>query len=209
MDSKTSDNRKKTANRCLELLNQLKSGGESGVTLWNKEIGAIRNPTFIDFRNSDLGNVDISAAEFSVGLKFSKSNFTHAIMAKTLFQSADLRACDFRSANLNGAKLTNCNLSKSDFSASNCEHAVFSDCDLRKVNFHNANLCNASLANCLLQGANFTGAHLIETNFHQAEFDDHTKWPHGFLPVIGTLKYRGTGKDPLIAANVSSMAQED
>ena len=94
------------------------------------------------------------------------ADLTNANLTEANLQGADLTNANLRYANLTDADLTNANLQGADLT-----EAILTDADLT-----NANLQGAVLTNADLQGAILTNANLRYTNLTGADLD-FSAWP--------------------------------
>jgi hypothetical protein len=77
----------------------------------------------------------------------------------------------------------------------NLTHATRMGINLRGADLRNADLALAELAWMDLRGADLTGALLNSMSLDFVKFDEHTKWPDGFVPG-GRMEWKGKGPDP-------------
>lgn len=124
-----------------------------------------------------------------------KAHFEGAVLSEL-----NLRGADFREADLRGAILTRSSFLRTqsgvqaDFTKANLEGAnllgaVLEDVDFRQASLRGADLTVANLMGADLSGADLTGAVLEGTNLNDATYDKLTRWPEGFDPGAGALRW--------------------
>ena len=82
---------------------------------------------------------------------------------------------------LENASLENANLAGYDLSK-----ALLSNANLATANLEGANLSKANL-----RGADLSNANISNVNWDAARYDNRTKWPEGFDPVVAGLTLVG------------------
>jgi Uncharacterized low-complexity proteins len=168
-DRSAKDDMEQQKQSLLELL----KAGSKGVMSWNNLTPKERT-NFNPFKKTDLKGQELENVRFIGGYN----------------TTLDMQSSCFDGANLSGAQLEFCDLSKSSFKDANCTHmnshqgrGKLSDCDFTGANlagakltytnlnrgiFNNAQLQNALLADTDLKGASFVKADLSGTNLRRA-----------------------------------------
>jgi uncharacterized protein YjbI with pentapeptide repeats len=111
---------------------------------------------------------------------------------------ADLRGTNLSRAELSGTDLKEANLERAIFREANLSRANLKDAnlwgvDLTQANLESADLTGARLTRANLVGANLRGADLSQArlrkaNLGNAVYNNLTRWPTGFDPVLAGAK---------------------
>lgn len=102
-----------------------------------------------DFRNCDLGRLDLRGANLA------GADFRGASLIYTNLNAANLEGANFWGATLIGTRLSNCNLCGAKF-----DHASIDDASFRSSTVTGASFTCAAFCETDLRGANFTGSNL-------------------------------------------------
>ena len=90
---------------------------------------------------------------------------------------------NFFKVNLSGANLSGINLSDADLDSADLTGANLSEANLSNVNLRLANLIQADL-----RGTDLSNANLANADLREALYDEKTKFPDKFDPVVANLK---------------------
>ena len=90
---------------------------------------------------------------------------------------------NFFQVNLSGANLSRINLSEADL-----DSADLTGANISEANLSNANLRLAKLIQADLRGTDLSEATLTNANLREALYDEKTKFPDKFDPVVANLK---------------------
>lgn len=184
-------------------LAELLRAGPDGVTQFNKLPARERSKA--DLRKADLSNLDLSGVKFG-GAKLDEADLSGTILTGAEFTGtgrnqygrSSLKGTKFAGADLSGVQLAGHPLADADFTGAKLAGAKLWGNTLKRVTFAGADLTAAELHHADLAGADFTGATLTDAQFDNARFDEHTKWPKGFL-IPHDLTWKGVGADPRFA----------
>lgn len=113
----------------------------------------------------------------------------HAVFRGGRFDRASLRGCDFTGADFSRASLKHANLSDAALMSVRFDFADMSESNLANADLSGASLVETNLWNADLRGANLSAAGAISmANIRGAMFDQRTRWPEGFDPLIAGAK---------------------
>lgn len=110
---------------------------------------------------------------------------TAPTLSGLVYTPAMVADCNFKGADLSGARLVHLDLRGKDFQDANATGAMFTDSLLSGVNLSHANLRGADLRGTCLRGANLTGTKLAGANFTDAEVTGVTISPGAVSDAIG------------------------
>jgi uncharacterized protein YjbI with pentapeptide repeats len=178
-----------------EFLAELRGGAE-GVRRWNvrSESGELA-AVCPSFAGSDLSGADMTEAYFRE-LDFSNSRFDRA----TLCRSKLRRQGKFSEACFRQANLTEVDWDYGDFTSAVFDRAMlargkFYMCKLTRASFRKSDLTGVYFHGVDLPGADLSSSNLTDTQFKYGSFDEHTRFPPGFVLPDG-LRWEGQGADP-------------
>ena len=149
-----------------------------------------------DFSNSKLtcaefDNVNLSRANFQ-GSDLSYSTISQSNLSQANCKGADLaratlNGINFQESNLVRANLWESSLEKSNLQGGNFKQACLKNASLAGANLQNIDLtlANVSLANLI--GADLSTATLHRTLLSGAIYDETTRFPKGFDPVLAGM----------------------
>jgi hypothetical protein len=174
------------------LLEELRGGAE-GVQRWNAR--PLQERQEADFRGADLAHAELAGVDLGC-LDFEGANFDGATLKGAWLLECNLERASFRGANLAGAWCAGALFPQADFARASLARCNLRGCDCRKASFADANLQGTTLAGADLCGADLSSAKLTGATFHQARYDEHTRWPAGFEPGEA-LEWVGRGEPPV------------
>jgi uncharacterized protein YjbI with pentapeptide repeats len=162
-------------------------GGPDGVGRWNDLRSEALNRAG-HFRRSDLANCALRGAKLSFhhgsrlgGLDFQGSNFEGADLTNAALSQCNLMKCRFRNGTLDGASCGGSNLRDANFEGASLKGCRLGSCDCRGANFRNADLRKADFDQADLRQADLSSANLEGARFGDAQHDDTTRFPPGFV----------------------------
>jgi uncharacterized protein YjbI with pentapeptide repeats len=171
-------------------------GGPEGVARWNVRSWEHELEHLCkNFDGADLSGADLAGAKF-LSLEFRSANFERAdLTGSRVWWDGDFSSASFRKARLDGSDWDN-----GTFDGANFEGASLTGCWIRYRGFRGANLRHADLSGSELEyvhlnGADLSGANLDGVSFDGVWYDEHTRWPDGFVRPEG-LRWDGTGPEP-------------
>src|SRR5262249_54841729 len=130
------------------------------------------------------------------GLNFQEAVFDGADLRGMQAKSADFRKASFKNAKLDKAGLEGCKLTGANFEGASLVKADLQFTRTWKgVTAQGADLSGAFITYANLSGADLSGAELKGAKFHQTTFDETTRFPSGF-EVPKELLWKGKGVDP-------------
>ena len=101
-----------------------------------------------------------------------RANLRYLNAPNLLFRNLDLQGTDLRSANLQGADLSDADLQGTDLRSANLQGADLSDADLQETDLRSANLQGADLSDADLQGTDLRSANLQGADLSDADLQD-------------------------------------
>ncbi|WP_439628964.1 pentapeptide repeat-containing protein [Gemmata sp.] len=179
--------------------------GPDGVKKWNKLTVAER--TTAKLAKYDLANADLSGINLR-GLRLNKlhapgAKFVGANLGDTWMEGANLRGADFTGATMrsfggHGSDFTGARLAGNDARESGFPKATLAAADLTGTNLTDSDLLGTDFSDAALTGAALSGC----------VFDQHTKWPAGFV-IPGEALWSGKGTDPRLSGKGKKAVASD
>jgi len=136
--------------------------------------------------------IEIFAANYQA-IDLSSMDLHRAYLVGKCLKGSKCIKTDFRSASLQYADFSECDLQKSRFTFAECEgvkfhntdvrKCLFNFCDLKRADFSNANMKDMILAGSNLHGAKLLGSNIDTVIFDGAKYNDETIWPINFNPI--------------------------
>lgn len=145
----------------------------------------------VDLEAALLTHIDLRRANLDYA-NFQKADLSNANLKKSSLIKANLCRANLRNANLTGADLSNANLTGADLTGINLSNANLNKANLSIVRFEKVDITKSIVANfssANFVGALFLGVDLRNVNLEGSLYDNTTKFPIDFDPVVrGMLK---------------------
>lgn len=111
------------------------------------------------------------------GQRFSKYDFSEAVLTEVSFEKSEMIFCNFAGAYLDdtnflGANLIGANLRGANLEGANLENVDLSEADLRTANLSGVNLSHANLNDANLSGVDLSGVNLSYANLNDADLSN-------------------------------------
>ena len=165
----------------------------------------------MELRAVDWSDLSLRGADFRDS-DLRKCSFRNTILQGATLDRCDLRQCDFDLATLAGASLQHAKLDEANWSAMDLRGADLRNASLRHAYLSYARIGDVRWDGCDLSGADLRGIGAAEGTWDACAFDEHTKWPDGYVPARSPAAQRDLStikSTSLQRAELSQVSKKD